>query len=180
MSNRLFTGNTIYFVVILNFAKRRRRQRMQNKRQRCVWVHNTRRWETECWRILHTCAQTMGPTAMTTDYSNTSEFHKRSLRLCAYSIDTWMLQYRGKLTYFYRVYEATGLHRPARQRRVINQNKSDDWSTAQHIWRVVSRRKIAPEAIGRGTARVSRRNKKRLLIGQVRYRAGSRRENRLV
>ena len=64
------------------------------------------------------------------------------------------------LTYIYRAYEATGLHRPARQRNVNNQLiKTKALIGQEHVWRAVSRRKIAPEAIERGTARVSRRNK---------------------
>ena len=64
------------------------------------------------------------------------------------------------LTYIYRAYESTGLHKPARQRNVNNQFiKTKALIGQEHIWRAVSRRKKAPEAIGRGTARVSRRNK---------------------
>ena len=63
------------------------------------------------------------------------------------------------LTYIYRAYEATGLHRPVRQRNVNNQFiKTKALIGQEHVWRAVSRRKIAPEAIERGTARVSRRN----------------------
>ena len=60
----------------------------------------------------------------------------------------------------YRAYKATGLHRPVRQRNVNNQFiKTKALIGQEQVWQAVSRRKIAPEAIGRGNARVSRRNK---------------------
>ena len=78
----------------------------------------------------------MGPTAMTTDFSNMSDFHKRSLRIFYQSLNVTILRKthdKVQTTYIrltYRAHEATGLHTPACQRHVINQNKSADWSTA--------------------------------------------------
>ena len=138
--------------------------------------------------ITHTCAQTMGPTDMTTHFSNMSDFHKRSLRIFYRSLNvTISRQTHDKvqatyilLTYYVcRAYEATGLHTPGRQRH-ISSIKTNALIGQQHIWRAVSRREIAPEAIGRGITRVSRKINKSALIGQERYRAGSRREYRLV
>ena len=98
-------------------------------------------------------------------------FHNFAGAVCAYCIDTECYNNLSRQTtikftepifsgilFCYIACEATGPHRPrpARQRHVSNQNKSADWS---NVWRAVSRREIAPEAIGRGTARVSRRNK---------------------
>ena len=67
-----------------------------------------------------------------------SDFHKRSLHIFYRSLNvTISRQTHGKvqttyilLIYVYRANEVTGLHTPARQRHVINHNKSADWSTA--------------------------------------------------
>ena len=130
MIKRVFNGNRISCVVIFTFAKRRRRQRRQNKRQRRVWVHDTLHWEPEwCRRIMHTCTRTMGPTAMTTDFSNMSEFHKRSLRIFYRYLNLNVTISRKPTIKFkqpifsshvYHAYEVTGLHMPAGQRHVIN------------------------------------------------------------
>ena len=72
--------------------------------------------------------------------------------VCAYYyIDTECYIEANLLIYIYRPYKATGLHSHARQRNVNNQFIKTK--------ALMSRREIAPEAIGRGTARVSRRNK---------------------
>ena len=59
-------------------------------------------------------------------------------------------------------------------------NKTKALIGQEHGWRAVSRREIAPEAIERGTARVSRAGEKKSLIGLVGYRAISRSEYRLM
>ena len=169
MSNRLFTWNTISVDVIRNFARRRQRQR----KQRRVWVLEALHWETErCRRIMHTCAR-----ANCTD--RTTHFRiifilcqNFTSAVCAYIISILNVTTSRKttikcrqsqyilLTNIYRAYEATGLHRHARQRNVNNQFiKTKALIGQEHVCQAVSRRKIAPEAIERGTARVSRRNK---------------------
>ena len=113
------------------------------RKQRRVWVLEALHWETErCRRIMHTCART-NYTDRTTYFSNMSEFHKRSLRIISILNVTTSRQTTIKcrqsqyilLTYIYWAYEATGLHRPVRQRNVNNQfkyqNKSADWSRAR-------------------------------------------------
>ena len=63
------------------------------------------------------------------------------------------------LTCFYRAYEATDLHRPARQRHVINQNKNADWSTAWLASGFPLGNRSRSDRAQRVTAQVSRRNR---------------------
>ena len=99
--------------------------RIRRAHQRRVWMHDTLHWETEwCRRILHTCARTMGPTAITTDFRICQNFSTKPLAYICLRV-SGMASIKTKA--------------PIGQQHVV--------------WRAVS------WAIGRGTARASRKNK---------------------
>ncbi len=191
MSNRfsLETGYLILLFLILQNDDDKE-GRIRRAHQRRVWMHDTLHWETEwCRRILHTCAWTMGPTAMTTDFSNMSEFHKRSLHIFYRSLNvTISRQTHDKvqityilLTYVYRAYETTGLtptyacasaaylyHKSKQKRRLVRR------AVSRHV------AKSCPKRLGAVPLGCHAEINKSALIGQQRYRAGSRLEHRLL
>ena len=119
---------------------------------------------------------TILPAAMTTDFSNMSEFHKRSLRIFYRYLDVTISRQKFREPIFSRQI----LIVPTKPVAYIGLHVSGmwaDWSTSGERFPV---EKSLPKRSGVVPLGCHAEINKRLLIGQVRNRAGSHRENRLV